>query len=59
MPMIKFALFATFTIMLSAMSISQSHAAQDDVVMQQQCPDGKVWSEEKQRCIPERPRGSH
>ena len=59
MPIIKFALFTVFIALLSVLNFSQSNAAAPNIVMQRDCQDGKVWSDEKQRCVPERTRGSY
>jgi hypothetical protein len=65
MTVTKLVLFAAFAAMLSVLSLSPTHAdtrsavTSPSIVMQQACPDGKVWSDDKQRCVPERPRGSY
>jgi len=65
MTVTKLILFAAFAAILSLLSLGAAHAdartasTPPPIVMQTDCPDGKEWSDDKQRCVPERPRGSY
>ena len=65
MTIAKFALFALFAATLGLPSLNVAHAkanptfAAPSIAMQTGCPEGKVWSQEKQRCVPRPPRGSY